>query len=79
MCRAKRNQSSRAGAFADADADDHDSPNFERGFYYLDLTDPIGFSGNTTITVQDVPVPATALLMAMGLGLVGFARRRRLL
>jgi hypothetical protein len=50
--------------------------NFERGFYYLDLTDPIGFSGNTTIPVQGVPVPATALPMAIGLGVLGFARRR---
>lgn len=50
-------------------------PNFERGFYYLDLTDPIGFSGNTTITVQDVPVPAPLMLMTAGL--IGLWLRRR--
>ena len=50
--------------------------NGERGFYYVDLNDPIGFSGNVTITVQGVPIPGTALLLAVGLGAAGFGRRR---
>ena len=54
-------------------------PNEERGLYYLDLPDAVGFAGEVTLNIEDamVPVPGTALLMAMGLGVAGFARRRR--
>ena len=53
--------------------------NLERGLYYLDLPDAVGFAGEVTLNIEDamVPVPGTALLMAMGLGVAGFARRRR--
>ena len=50
--------------------------NLERGLYYLDLPDAVGFEGNVTLNVGAVPLPGTALLMAMGLGVAGFARRR---
>jgi len=48
----------------------------ERGLYYIDLQDAVGFGGDVTLNVERVPVPGTALLMAMGLGVAGFARRR---
>jgi len=53
-------------------------PDLERGLYYVDLIDPVGFAGEVTLNIEDatVPVPGTALLMAMGLGVAGFARRR---
>jgi len=46
------------------------------GLYYIDLQDAVGFEGDVTLNVERVPVPGTALLMAMGLGVAGFARRR---
>jgi hypothetical protein len=52
-------------------------PNLERGLYYVDLIDPVGFAGEVTLNIEGVPVPGTALLMAMGLGAFGLARRRR--
>jgi hypothetical protein len=53
-------------------------PDLERGLYYVDLLDAVGFAGEVTLIIEDatVPVPGTALLMAMGLGVAGFARRR---
>jgi len=53
-------------------------PDFERGLLYADPLAEAGFAGEVTLNVEpvSVPVPGTALLMAMGLGVAGFARRR---
>jgi hypothetical protein len=53
-------------------------PNFERGLLYA-FGSPTekAFAGEVTLNIEGVPVPGTALLMAMGLGAFGLARRRR--
>ena len=44
---------------------------------FLEWTDPTGDTAVRYVRTSPVPVPAAAWLMASGLGLLGFLRRRR--